>query len=454
MSFAFGMRHKAGKSRVARSIEWGRYLSTRAAERALATLLAPAYGRSLIPLVPLHMTHRRSTTALSHGPVSPRWRLLPLALAATLIGLILGGCRGCGDDAPPVEAASVEQEESAIGLGSGSAEAAEPEQVADPGDAPVAHVNGAAVMSAAELQAALDDMVERYERIDGRPATTSEWRDERRRRLVQDAVHDALVREHVDGQTVTIEDDAVEEAVRAELRHVFEQESLFERFLDSRGMTRDEYMEHKRYELAVDQVLGGRETIEPSEEDILRFYEDNRENWREDDRVLISTITLRLRANASDEQIEAARTRLEGLRERIVREGEPFAEVARQHSEASERFQGGELGWIVRGRRAQFATNGVEDQLFELDLGTITEPVRTQLGWQIFWIRDRREAGVRDFDEVRDVLADPLRRRNRQRARQELVNELIQRADVSYHREAWGLEARSSDEPGQGEPGQ
>ena len=393
-------------------------------------------------------------------PEQPRqtcgaWPVARLSLAAA-IALSLSACDGCRRDAPP---ASDEREESAApdgsADGSGEASAALAEGSADAVDlsaAPVATVNGTDVMSAGQLQQALDDMVARYERIEDRPPTTPEWRDERRRRLVQDAVHDALVRAHVLDEAITVEDDAVEAAIREELRHVYEQESLFERFLDSRGMTREEYFDHKRHELAVDEALGGAEAVEPDEDDIRQFYEDNRENWREDDRVLVSTVTLRLRSNASDEQSEEARVRLGALRERIVEGGEAFEAIASEHSEASERFQGGELGWVVRGRRAQFATNGVEDQLFTLPLGTVTEPVRTQLGWQIFWVRDRRPAGIRDFDEVRDVLADPLRRRNRQRARQQLVNGLIQTADVEYHRSAWGLEELSSDAPGTSDP--
>ena len=62
------------------------------------------------------------------------------------------------------------------------------------------------------------------------------------------------------------------------------------------------------------------------------------------------------------------------------------------------------------------------------------------------------DRAVWSADEVRDVLADPLRRRNRQRARQQLVNGLIQTADVEYHRSAWGLEELSSDAPGTSDP--
>lgn len=381
----------------------------------------------------------------------PRRYLLAMTahrrLLSCSIALFLGACGPCGGSADSPEPAPEGDGSGAVAAQEASGDSARADDApeAEPGDAPVALVSGEPVLTASELSATLDDIVQRYERIDGRPPTTPEWRDDRRRRIVQDAVQDALIRAHVDEQGIEIADARLEEALRTELRHVYEEPELFERFLLSRGVTREEFVAEKRYELAVDDVLGGPEALAPSEDDIRAFYDSNRENWREDDRVLVSAITIRVRPNAPDEQVSEARGRIDALRERVTG-GEDFADVASEHSEASERFQGGELGWIVRGRRAQFAENGVEDVLFDADVGTITEPLRTQLGWQVFWIRDRREAGVRDFDEVRDVLADPILRRNRQRARQELVNQLMETASVEYRRENWDLEAEEAAE--------
>lgn len=368
---------------------------------------------------------------------------MPMLRASALLcfAVAITGCAPCGGDSSNAPAPAAEGS-AAAGSGDGAtaeAPAAAPDSA--PVDPAVALVDGVPVMTASELQTKLDDIVQRYERIDGRPPTTPEWRDDRRRRLVQDAVHDTLVRQHVEAQTLTIADADVEEALRTELRHVFEEPELFERFLLSRDTTREAYLAEKRYELAVDQILGGAEALAPDEADIRAFYDANRENWREDDRVKLSAITIRVRPNAPEEQAQEALERLNALVDGLT--PERFAEVAREHSEASERFQGGELGWIVRGRRAQFQDNGVEDALFAANVGDITAPFRTQLGWQVFWVQDRRDAGVRDYDEVRDVLAEPIRRRNRQRALQQLVNQLMETASVEYQREHWGVESEA-----------
>ncbi|MFT4703544.1 MAG: hypothetical protein ACI81R_001236 [Bradymonadia bacterium] len=360
-------------------------------------------------------------------------RLLLIAVPLSLVTLV--GCDGCSrTEAPPTTGEPVAEGTSSLPLeGTGEAAAQLEAETASA----AATVNDETVITIAGMQVQLDELVERYERIEGRPPTTPEWRNERRRRIVQEAVYTTLVATHVAEQNVDVPDDLLASTLLADLRHVYADPSLYERYLLSRETTRETFEAERRQQLAVDLALGGDEELNPSEEEIRTFYDENRENWREDDRVLLSTLTVRVRPNSTDEVVEEARVRIAALSD-LIAEGQEFGAVAGEHSEASERFQSGDLGWVPRGRRAQLAS--VEGVLFSAPVDSVTEALRTQLGWQLFWIRDRRDAGVREFDEVQQVLADPLRRRNRQTARQQLVNTLLESADVQYHEDRWGME--------------
>ena len=332
-------------------------------------------------------------------------------------------------------------------------EAAEAALVEEPVDCAARHPDAVAlvdcgpVMSSEELASQLADMVERYERLPEREPTSAAWRDERRRRLIRNAVQEALIALHVEGRGLQISDEEVSAHLREDLEHVFEDERLFERFLLSHEKTREEYYDEIRQEMAVDRVLAERGQLEPTEEEVQTFYDENRERWREDERVHARVITIRLRQNATDEQVDAARARIAALRARVTG-SEDFAEVARADSESADRVRGGDRGWIVRGRRQQLIDDGVEPVLFSDPVGSITEPLRTQLGFQIYQILDRRPAGFRDLDEVQEILYEPLRRRNRDRLARELENELVQAADIVYLEERWGLE--DAPEPAEG----
>lgn len=360
-----------------------------------------------------------------------------LVLAVAVCGE-LAGCRR----SPPAEPAAVGSGEGSqpafeAFAGSGGSGAAAPDAI--PADA-AAIVNGQAVLTKTELDAALAEIVERYERLPEREPTTSRWRNERRRRLVQSAVHDRLIAAHVAASAPVVTDEQLTQFVRDEIGEVFDDERLFERFLQSHEQTREEYLAERRNELAEQLVLAQRGSIEPTDAEIDEFYQRNSERWRAEDRVNARVITVRVRANATPEQEAEARARVEALRTRVTSGGEDFAEVARSSSESADRIRGGDLGWVARGRRPELAASGVEQVLFTEPVGSVTAPQRTQLGFQIFQILDRRDAGVRQMDEVRETIYEPLRRRRIDRLRMELVEELMRTATVEYREVNWGLE--------------
>lgn len=84
---------------------------------------------------------------------------------------------------------------------------------------------------------------------------------------------------------------------------------------------------------------------------------------------------------------EDARLLVAGFRQKII-DGEHFADLARLHSEdTGSALKGGELGWSVPG---QFVPE-FEDTIKKLEVGVISEPVRTQYGWHIIEVTARRK---------------------------------------------------------------
>ena len=301
----------------------------------------------------------------------------------------------------------------------------------------VAAVDGVEILTKEELDEKLIDIVERFEAT-GRE-TTPRWRNQRRRRIVLEAVHAHVLERYIETQDIEVTDQEVEDAIRTELTYRFDDEQLFERFLNGQNTTREEYFQQRRHDLIEEQILAERGSLDPTEEELQAFYQQHRERWQEGDRAHVSEITIRLRSDASDERVEEKLQRITAARDRITN-GESFADVAREVSESGNNIRGGDEGWIVRGRRAQLARDGVEELIFSAELRVVTDPVRTQLGWQLFLIHDRRDAGIRDIDEVRSIIYRPIAQRMQTQLRLALVNELLQDKEVQHFEDQWGLE--------------
>jgi peptidyl-prolyl cis-trans isomerase D len=117
-------------------------------------------------------------------------------------------------------------------------------------------------------------------------------------------------------------------------------------------------------------------------------------------------------------QDDAARMTAEGVVARL-RGGEDFAKVAAEVSaDAGTKAQGGDLPWLSRGQ----LPGAFEDALFAMQVGQISDPVRSDDGFHIIKLEEVRAGEVQPFEAVREELAAETKTR-------EAENEFYDRAN-------------------------
>ena len=88
------------------------------------------------------------------------------------------------------------------------------------------------------------------------------------------------------------------------------------------------------------------------------------------------------------------------LRQRIL-DGEDFTELAKKYSDdIGSAQEGGELGWTSPGQMVP----EFESAMAATPQGEVSEPVRSQFGWHILQVTDRREQDVSDDMRRRQVM--------------------------------------------------
>lgn len=88
----------------------------------------------------------------------------------------------------------------------------------------------------------------------------------------------------------------------------------------------------------------------------------------------------------SDQQ---AKERIEQIAQRL-QNGEDFAALARAYSDDATAPQGGDLGWLHPGETVP----AFEQVMDSLALDQVSAPVRTQFGWHLIQVKERRERNV------------------------------------------------------------
>ena len=100
--------------------------------------------------------------------------------------------------------------------------------------------------------------------------------------------------------------------------------------------------------------------------------------------LLLSEIVLPVDNPAQEDAVAADAQRLI----QAVREGGSFESLARQVSAAASAEQGGDLGWV----RSAVIPPDLLVALEQLGPGDVSPPVRSPVGYHVFWLRDRRLA--------------------------------------------------------------
>ncbi len=172
---------------------------------------------------------------------------------------------------------------------------------------------------------------------------------------------------------------------------------------------RDDYMTEEK--VAIEYVVLSLEEmakqVKVTEEELKRFYEENKASWTLPEERNASHILIKVAADASEEEVEAARKKAVELLEQ-VRKGESFEELAKKASDdAGSRENGGSLGWFARG----FMVPGFDEKVFEMEKGELAGPVRTTFGWHIIRLNDIRPARVEPFEQVRKKVEEAYRKK-------------------------------------------
>jgi peptidyl-prolyl cis-trans isomerase C len=121
-----------------------------------------------------------------------------------------------------------------------------------------------------------------------------------------------------------------------------------------------------------------------------------------------------------------------------VKDGEDFGKVATEISK-DPGSKGGDLGWFTKDRMVpEFA-----DAAFKLQPGQISDPVKSQFGWHIIRVDEKREKKFPPLGEIRDQVA----RYVVQKAQSELIVDLRKTAKIER------MDQPADAKPGDAKPG-
>lgn len=169
-----------------------------------------------------------------------------------------------------------------------------------------------------------------------------------------------------------------------------------------------------RYALVDMQAIRGRTPV--SQQDVQRFYEENQQQFSTPEQIRASHILLE--TEGKDE--EAVKKRAEDLAAK-AKAGADFAKLANENTdEEVGKTRGGDLDFFSKGQMVP----EFDAAAFAMKPGEISDPVKTQYGYHIIKVTDRRPATTRPLTEVHAQIEDQLKWERAQSEAQRIADDV------------------------------
>ncbi|HEY5743767.1 MAG TPA: peptidylprolyl isomerase, partial [Terrimicrobiaceae bacterium] len=275
--------------------------------------------------------------------------------------------------------------------------------------------------------AQLDEAFDKAVQMTGVKASdlSSEQKLEGYRQILDELITEKLVTKAAAGITVPqSEVDAQITKIKAQ----FPSEEDFSKQLAQVGQTSDQLTENIRKMLQqqrwLESQISGK--TEVTEDEAKKFYEENKAEFQQPETVKASHILFRVNKEDAEDVANQKLKQAQAAEER-AKKGEDFSALAKELSEEpGAKESGGDLGFFPKDRMVpEFA-----EVAFKEKVGDISDPVRTQFGWHVIKVTDKKAPGTLPYDEVKVQLLSYLKAKKQEQAAQDLLKSLRDSAKI------------------------
>lgn len=206
---------------------------------------------------------------------------------------------------------------------------------------------------------------------------------------VEQLIADKIIETEAKKEKITITDKELNTEVD-KLKESYGGEDVFDQMLASNNTSLDALKEDLKNYLTLRKLLVPQ--IEIKDDELKTYFEENKDSLGEAEQVKASHILVADEAAAKE------------IKQKLT-DGADFAELAKEYStDEGTKENGGELGFFARGTMV----TEFEDVAFALPVNEISDPVKTDYGYHIIKVEEKKDAKEANFDESKAEIKETL----------------------------------------------
>lgn len=250
---------------------------------------------------------------------------------------------------------------------------------------------------------------------------------ETRLAMLNKMIDDTLVRQEARKLGIVVK----EEDVMGTIGDMFARRNIsmeeFMNILAREGSSFEAYKKDVKEHLMKVRLVGRniKSKVSVTDEEIGDYYSKHREDYEGEEAVRIKQILIIVPKDCGEKKKRKLKAEA-GTIHKNLEEGEPFELLASKYSQGPAAKIGGDLGFVEKG--TMFPE--VDEVVFSLKDGETSDVIESQVGFHIIKVIDRKGAGVKSLESVREEITDIIGRAKIEKKFYEWIEEMRKKSYV------------------------
>ncbi|WP_245989591.1 peptidylprolyl isomerase [Ureibacillus thermophilus] len=230
--------------------------------------------------------------------------------------------------------------------------------------------------------------------VNGEKITKAELNEALTEQYGQEVLNNLIANKIVELEAKKQKVSVTKDEIEAEYKDYVDQyggEESFKQLLSSYNMDVEDVKKDIKNYLLTKKVM--EDYVDIKDDELKSYFEENKDSYNQAEQVEASHIL-----------VDDEKTAKEVIKK--LNDGEDFAKLAKEYStDTGTKDKGGYLGYFGRGEMVE----AFENAAFSMKVGSISrEPVKTDFGYHIIKVTDKKEVKEAKFEDVKDKVYQDL----------------------------------------------
>lgn len=231
---------------------------------------------------------------------------------------------------------------------------------------------------------------------------------EQQKNALRDQIDQLLLVQKGKDLNINVDPEVTRRIAQIQLQSKISDTDKFHDYIrEQTGMTFEDFRDQMKKQALTQRVISDEisSRISVPEADLKKYYDEHQSEFVREEQVFLSQILISTEGK-TPEQAAAAQKKAADLVAR-AKKGEKFSDLARDNSDDTATARdGGQLPPYKRSDH--LLVKDIEDMVFSMKKGGVTDPIKTPQGFLILKVDERFEAGQAGFEEVKNEVTEKL----------------------------------------------